>query len=148
MGGRKAAELFYDERKCNRHGVAPMRIQKTLFGEHTIQSLDGAQHCHRKKMFMSLLSPERQKKLIEIISGEWEITIDRWSQERKIVLYEEMKELLCRSACHWVGVRLQQDEVKKRTNALALLFKSQASLGLKHWGGRQSRKESEEWIAD
>ncbi|WP_419960768.1 hypothetical protein [Psychrobacillus sp. BM2] len=59
MSGEKAAKLFYDEEKFIRNGVAPKRLQKTLFGEEGVQTLDDEAHRHRKSMFMSLMTKSR-----------------------------------------------------------------------------------------
>ena len=56
IGGKEAAELFYDTSKFQRSGAIPKRIQKSLFGENAIQTMDGEAHRHRKAMFMSLMS--------------------------------------------------------------------------------------------
>lgn len=63
MGGEAAAELFYDTTKFKRAGAAPKRVQKTLFGEKGVQTLDGKEHEHRKEMFMSLMSPQQLEKM-------------------------------------------------------------------------------------
>lgn len=71
MGGKEAAEVFYDNEKFIRNGAAPKRVQKTLFGEKGVQTLDGEAHTHRKKMFMSLMTPEKLEELKNITTNQW-----------------------------------------------------------------------------
>lgn len=59
MTGPEAAELFYDTSRFMRRGATPGRIQKTLFGQGGVQSLDGDAHRRRKQLFMWLMAAER-----------------------------------------------------------------------------------------
>jgi len=146
MGGMEAAELFYDNDKFIRKGAAPNRIVQTLFGKHGVQALDGQVHMHRKGMFMALMSPEGIKSLTNIAGEQWEAVVSKWEAQKKVVLYEEVKELMCRIACQWADVPLKQDEVKRRTKDLSAMFESPAAIGPAHWLGRQARNRTEKWI--
>lgn len=147
MGGKEAAEVFYDPEKFKRKDAAPNRLMETLFGQNGVQALDGQAHQHRKEMFMSIMSPDGMKKLTDITKQQWELALDRWIQMDQVILYEEAQEILCRSACQWAGVPLQEDEVKGLTKELAAMFESVASVGPAHWLGRNARNRTEKWIA-
>ncbi len=71
MRGKEAAELFYESDRLQRNGAAPKRIQKTLFGENAIQTMDGSPHIHRKLLFMSLMTPPQQKVLANLVMDLW-----------------------------------------------------------------------------
>ena len=148
MGGKEAAEIFYDADKFYRNGVAPKRVQKTLFGVDGVQTLDEEAHTHRKKMFMSLMTPEKLDDLKQLTKKHWNLTTSKWEQMEKVVLYEESKEILCRTACEWAGVPLIEEEVKERAEQLGTLFESPTAIGPEHWKGRHSRKKVEEWIME
>src|SRR3546814_15154738 len=70
MTGPEAARLFYDQSRFTRHGAMIGRIQKTLLGKGGVQGLDNEAHRHRKKMFMSLMTPERIEGLMAVRSEE------------------------------------------------------------------------------
>ncbi|MCJ8008715.1 cytochrome P450 [Lederbergia wuyishanensis] len=146
MGGKEAAELFYDNEKFMRQGAAPNRVLQTLFGAKGVQTLDGTEHKHRKEMFMSLMSHERIEQLIILLRKEWESTVTRWEGMNEVVLYEEVKEILCRVACEWAGVPIQEDEIKSRSKEFGSLFESVAAIGPNHWLGRTARNNIEKWI--
>src|SRR5690606_10190120 len=55
LHGKEAASIFYDTERFQRKGATPKRIQKTLFGEGGVQTLDKEAHRHRKEAFMSLM---------------------------------------------------------------------------------------------
>ena len=148
MGGKQAAELFYDRDKFKRSGAAPKRVRQTLFGEKGVQTLDGKAHFHRKEMFMSLMSEEGIQRFVEMNREEWQNAVDSWVDKGEVVLYEEVKKLLCKSACRWAGVPLSDEEVDKRTDELSSLFESPAAIGPEHWVGRHGRNQTEKWIGE
>ena len=148
MGGKEAAEVFYDTEKFKRKNAAPNRVVQTLFGKNGVQALDGQTHKHRKDMFMSIMSPNELKKLTDITKKQWEIAVDKWEQMDKVILYEEVKEIMCRTACQWAGVPVQEKDVKRLTKNLGAMFESAASVGLNHLLGRHARNYEEIWIGE
>lgn len=148
MGGMEAAEIFYDTEKFRREGSAPNRLQQTLFGENAIQTKDGEAHRNRKEMFMSLMGPDNLNRLKEIVKEQWEIAAAKWEQKGQIIFYQEVQELLCRTACQWAGVPVQQDEIQNLTHDLEGMFESPAALGLDHWKGRNGRNRVEKWLKE
>lgn len=139
MTGAAAAEVFYSEDGLVRAGSMPKRIQRTLLGEKGIQGLDGEAHRHRKRMFMSLMASER----IEALENTTRDLLDRyardWQAAEKVVLYDEVREILTRAACAWSGVPLPEAEVKTRTAQMTALFQDAGAVGWKHWGARLAR---------
>ena len=148
MGGEEAAKLFYDNDKFIRTGAAPKRLQKTLFGVGGVQGLDEEEHRNRKGMFMSIMTPNHLERLNRLTQNYWDIKSREWEQKDQVVLYDESRELLCKLACEWAGVPLNEGEVKKRTEQLTKLFESASALGPEHWMGRHARKELEDWIGE
>ncbi len=65
-------------------------------------------------------------------------------KKEEIMLYQEVKTILCRTACHWVGIPLGENEVIPFTNDLAEMFESPADIGPPHWKGRYSRNKIEQ----
>lgn len=147
MSGREAARLFYNPGYFMRSGAAPVRIQKTLFGRGGVQVLDGEEHRHRKRMFMSLMTPEAIGRLGEIAAAEWSLRARRWGFMESVVLYEELQRLLTRAVCEWAGVPLAEPELEKRARQLTTLFDSAGSVGPGHWWSRLARKRAERWLA-
>lgn len=146
MVGKAAAEIFYDNEKFKRKGVAPNRVIQTLFGQNAVQTLDGASHENRKEMLMSVMTKVKLQSLTVIASKQWEAAVEKWQKKKKVVLYEEVQELLCRTACEWVGVPVEEDEIKRLSKDLASLFESAGATGPNHWFGRNARNRIEKWL--
>lgn len=148
MRGSEAAELFYDESKFQRSGAAPLPVRKTLFGEGGVQGLDDHEHRHRKAMFMQLRDHMSEATLRESFVRHLEAAAADWQTQGDIVLYDEIKIVLTRFVCEWVGVPLPEDEVHKRTEQLASLFELAGETNLKHFKAWRARSKAEDWIEE
>ena len=148
MVGEEAAKLFYDPERFQRNGAAPKRVQKTLFGENAIQSMDGQAHIHRKRLFMSLMTPLHQKRLADFVMKKMEASVDKWENSKTITLFNEMNEILCKTACDWAGVPLQESEIKKRAEDFSLMVDAFGAVGPRYWKGKTARSRAEKWIGE
>lgn len=146
MSGEEAAELFYDPEKFQRQGAAPKRIQQSLFGENGVQTLDGAVHRRRKEMFMSLMTPKHIQGLMDITKVQLQALLPAWEEKSKIILFNEMQEFLCRTACQWAGVPLNESEVRLRATDLGALVDAFGAVGPRFKRGKDARKRLEAWL--
>lgn len=146
MSGEDAAKIFYNPEFFYRNGATPKRVQKTLFGVGAIQSMDGDDHIHRKHLFMSLMTPSHQNQLAKLTMDQLEDSIKIWKEKEKIILFDEAKVILCKVACQWAGVSLNESEVKELSEDFSSMVNSFGSVGPRHWKGKKARTKSEEWI--
>lgn len=144
--GNDAAKIFYDSTHFIRHGVTPVRIQKSLFGENAVQGMDGGAHLHRKSLFNALTSQNNQNDLSKIVAKEWDSLISRWEQASEINILKESKEILCKSACLWAGISLNESEVKDKAEEFFSMVDAFGAIGPRHWKGRKARTKTEIWI--
>lgn len=146
LHGQQAAQVFYDPEKFVRKKAIPKPIQKTLLGENGVQTLDDAAHRHRKEMFMSLMTPQSIHQLNELVSQNWLSYLAKWEKMNQVVLFTEVQEIFCRSACAWAGVPLAEEEVKKRAQDFTAMVDAFGAVGLRHWRGRRARSRTEKWV--
>jgi fatty-acid peroxygenase len=66
----------------------------------------------------------------------------------EFVLYEEVKEMLCKVASQWSGVPILENEVKEWARDLGTMYESPVSVGPIHWFGRLARNLAEKWIEE
>lgn len=148
MSGRDATEIFYTPDNFKRENAAPNRVVQSLFGKNSVQTLDGEEHRNRKEMLMSIMSDERIDQLKEITKQFLEKTIDEWETKYEIILYDEMKEMLCKIACVWAGVLVEEEELRWLAKELSEMYESAASIGPTHWKGRNARNQVEKWMKE
>jgi fatty-acid peroxygenase len=148
MTGPAAAQLFYEQQHLCREGAMPKRIQKTLLGEGGVQSLDGAAHKHRKQMFLALMAADRIAQLQDIFGYLLAAEVEEWMKKPRVVLYDEMKTMLTKSACEWSGVPLPVAEVALRSHQLVALYEDAGAVAWRHWKARLARSRVERWAAE
>jgi fatty-acid peroxygenase len=148
LHGEEGSRLFYDNERFIRKGAAPKRVQKTLFGQRGVQTLDDAAHRHRKAMFMSLMGPESIEQLMDAQREQWRAAIRKWEKMDHLVLFNHTQEILCRAACQWTGVPLPEADVKKRTLDFVAMVDAFGAVGPRHWRGRVGRMRTESWISE
>lgn len=146
LSGPQAAALLYDRERFRRHGAAPEPVRATLFGKGGVQDLDDEAHRRRKQMFMSLMTPERVRSLAGLAMAQWEGAARQWTASSRVVLYDELQKVLCRSACAWAGLPLAEAHVPERTRDLASLFDESGVLPWGHLRARRARRRLERWI--
>ena len=146
MRGEEAARLFYDSERFERTGVAPSRLQETLFGRGGVQGLDGTSHRCRKGMFLALMSAERIAALVELSVTQWHRYASNWEGRDQVVLFDEACESLCRAVCAWTGIPLPESEVRSRTDDFVAMIDAGAAIGPRHWHGRLARNRAERWV--
>ncbi|WP_455539196.1 cytochrome P450 [Terrisporobacter sp.] len=146
--GRKAAKIFYNPKLFKRKGVAPKRIEKTLFGENAIQGKDGVKHLKRKLLFMDILSQENEEKVANLVREELMKSIDKWEHMDKIIMFREISKIITYVACNWVGIYISKEEADIRSKDFLRMIYSFATLGNKYRLGKEARNCTEKWIED
>ncbi len=129
-----------------RKGAIPLRIQKTLLGEGGVQTLDDSVHSHRKAMFMSLMTQESIRNLMDVMAQEWQNYIVQWEKMEQVVLFEQVQNIMCRATCSWAGIPLPSDQVRRRAQAYTARVDAFGAIGPRHLRGRIGRQETEHWM--
>lgn len=148
IGGREAAELFYNEELLKRAGAAPEPAKATLIGKVGVQQLDDEEHRNRKKLFLDLMSKERIDIWAKLVEKHLHIAAKRWIEEDSITFYHESQIVLTKAVCEWAGVPLPEKDVEKRTKQLVSMFESPVAVSHRHIQGRVGRKQAEKWVAE
>ncbi|MUL41006.1 cytochrome P450 [Streptomonospora sp. PA3] len=146
--GPQAAAVFQDQSHFSRRGAAPARITKTLFGRGGVQGLDGSAHRHRKRLFISLMAPDRVAELAALTEREFDRAALAWRDRGRVVLYDEFRGMLTRAVCAWAGVPLVTADARRRTAQLTALYDGAGRVGPRHWRSRLARRAADRWAAD
>ncbi len=133
MMGAEAAGIFYGGDRFTRVGAMPITVLKLLQDFQSVQLLDGAAHRHRKSMFLFLARPESVAALVKQVETQWQSKIAAWRECERIVLFDELREILCRAVCAWVGIPLSENDVRRRTRELSEMIEASGSIGPRNW---------------
>jgi fatty-acid peroxygenase len=148
MLGADAARIFYGGDRFTRRGAVPKPTLTLLQDKGSVQLLDGEPHRHRKRMFMSLMSPDAVARLATIAAEEWHARVERWKARDPVVLFPEIEEILGRAVCRWAGIALSEQEAHDRTRELSAMIEGAGSVGLRNLRGQLLRVRSELWARD
>jgi fatty-acid peroxygenase len=143
--GAQAARLFCSGDRFTRQGAFPKSVVRLLQDEGSVQTLDGAAHRHRKAMFLSTLQGEDPMDLEGIFERGWHAASLRWQQKERVVLHDEMEELLTRTSAAWSGVPMSERDVRLRTRELSAMVENAGTFGPSNWRARILRNRSELW---
>ena len=143
--GEEAAKIFYDGERFTRVGAIPPTQAKLLQDYGSVQGLDGEHHRHRKRMFTELLAPDEVVRLTASVAEEWIAKLPAWERQDRVVLFDELQEILCRGVCDWAGISMSERDVRKRTLELGEMIEAAGSLGPRNWRAQWLRSRCERW---
>lgn len=147
--GEKAAKQFYNPRNFKRRGAMPKLVLKTLFGKEGVQTLDGAEHHHRKAIFMDLMTPERMEEYHQIL--EQRLVHALAQQHGQFELFDLSKHVLFTTICEWSGINLSdksKEEIRQLANYQISMISGTVTSPIDHIKGVENRKKSEKWAQD
>lgn len=103
--GTEGVELFYDERRIKRHGAMPGIVQKTLFGQGSVHSLDGDEHRHRKATFVDIAYDDTHvARLTPLLHEEWQHELESWVHGGERTAYDAAIGAIGRAIMRWAGL--------------------------------------------
>ena len=146
--GEEAARMFYVPGRFTRNHAMPPTTLSLLQDKGSSLTLDGEEHARRKEMFMALMGPARLEQLVAIFEEEWQARLARWQTMPEVVLQTEAEYILCRSACRWVGITLDEGQAQQRTLELAAMIEGAGSIGPRNWKGQLLRQRTEHWAQE
>ncbi|PPA68842.1 cytochrome P450 [Jeotgalibacillus proteolyticus] len=146
MCGEEAAEVFYDPDKFKRKGALPKPLKMSLFGDGSLHALDGEDHRNRKRMFLSMFTPERVEDLKKIALEHLAAKVDVWEKSDQVIFFGEMQEILTRAGCEWAGFPLEEEEVHQRTEEIVAMIDSFGGSLSRFRDGKKARDSHEEWL--
>ncbi|CEA01934.1 fatty acid alpha hydroxylase [Pseudomonas saudimassiliensis] len=146
--GEEAARMFYVPGRFTRNHAMPPTTLSLLQDKGSSLTLDGEEHARRKEMFMALMGPARLEQLVAIFEEEWQARLARWQTMPEVVLQTEAEYILCRSACRWVGITLDEGQAAQRATELAAMIEGAGSIGPRNWKGQLLRQRTEHWAQE
>jgi len=146
--GEDAARMFYVPGRFTRNHAMPPTTLSLLQDKGSSLTLTGEAHARRKEMFMALMGPARLEQLVAIFEEEWQARLARWQSMPAVVLQTEAEYILCRSACRWVGITLDEGQATQRATELAAMVEGAGSIGPRNWKAQLLRQRTEHWAQE
>ncbi|TDC95489.1 cytochrome P450 [Saccharopolyspora aridisoli] len=144
--GPDAARFFYDEDHVQRRSAIPMPVQKTLFGQGAVHTLDGPEHRGRKKFFLSVLTHQAAAEVADAVGATWDEAVASWRRGQEVVLFDEASRVITRGVCETAGIPLADSEVTEVARDLVAMVDGFATPGPRHWQARRARRRREAWL--
>ncbi|MEW5422542.1 cytochrome P450 [Amorphus sp. 3PC139-8] len=148
MAGEKAARVFYEPGAFSRQGAMPQSVVKLLQDHGSVQTLDDAAHRVRKQMFLRMMTPTALEDLAICFSRRWAERSIQWEARERIVLFDEVRPILCATACDWSGIPSERYALEPLSDELSAMIEYVGTLGWQHWQARRGRRRAERWAAD
>ncbi|WP_142850052.1 cytochrome P450 [Telmatospirillum sp. J64-1] len=145
MSGEDAARVFYDGDRFTRQRAMPPTTLMLLQDLGSVQMLDGEDHRWRKRMFMSLMTPDSIRRLGELASEEARLSLKEWERKGEVVLHEEMQDILCRAVCRWAGLSMSLPESREKAREFGAMIDGAGAVGPRNWKGMRLRNRTERW---
>jgi fatty-acid peroxygenase len=143
--GADAARMFYQPGRFTRRGALPATTLKLLQDFGSVATLDGDMHRQRKAMLMGLFGPLERQRLVALADGEWRTRFATWPQQGRVAVHTEAQHVLCRAACAWAGIPLDDDEANRRTLEFSTMIAAAGSFGPRNWHAQLVRNRTEHW---
>jgi len=146
VAGEDASEMFFQPGRFTRVKALPPNALALLQDFGSVQLLDNEAHHWRKRMFMSLMTPERLQQLTAILKERWLARVNKLVDMGEVVLQLEAERLLCGAVCQWAGVTLTEAAVRQRADEFAAMIDGAGAVGPRHWRGMLLRRHTEVWV--
>lgn len=146
--GATATEFFYEGGRFSRDRSLPKSVLHSLQDEGSVQTLEGAEHHHRKAMFQSFMGAESMERLAGIFAEEWLTAAGQWGSVDSVVLQDEVAVVLTRTVCRWAGVPLAEHDAVPRAREFHAMIRRAGTFGLPNWVARAGRLRTEAWARD
>ncbi len=148
ISGEEAAQVFYEPDRFTRRAALPPTTLRLLPDKGSVSMLDGVDHRWRKQLFMSLMTPESINRLTDEMEDQWRGRLPSWEAAGRVVLHDEVQEILCRAVCAWAGVLLPDSDAGQRTREFRAMIDGSGAVGPRMWRGLLLRARTERWIKE
>jgi fatty-acid peroxygenase len=143
--GEDAVRMFYQPGRFTRRGALPPTTLALLQDFGSALVLDGDAHRQRKAMLMSLFGPHERQRLVGLAAAQWRAQFARWPQAAPVNVHRAAEAVLCRAACQWAGIPVDDDEARRRTAEFSAMIDAAGSAGPRGWRALLKRGRTEHW---
>lgn len=146
--GTDGVSAFYDSRRISRSGAMPPFVQRPLFGDGAVHTLDDNQHLVRKQQMADVAYTDTHvNRFADILESELNEMLDRWRSggEGEATVHVGTAVTYGRAAFRWAGIELAAEEADRRSLQMTQLLDGFGRFGPGHVRARINRIRLDRW---
>src|SRR5699024_1792304 len=105
---------------------------------------------HRKRMFLSMMTPERLEDMKRTVVEELDKKAQSWENKDRVIMLEEIQQVFGIAGMRWAGLPVDGEDVNKRVQELVDMVDfggaTLGKTGISFAEGMGSRKSHEKWL--
>ncbi|HET7736125.1 MAG TPA: cytochrome P450 [Nocardioidaceae bacterium] len=143
--GRPQVERFYDEAFIRREGALPSPLANLLFGKGAVHGKDGAEHRHRKGLFLDVLDDAA---VLAVTDRAEKCLRTAWDARHSFEPFDPFDVLVDAygaAALDWAGIALEDDDVLRVSRDLAAIVDGFGAQGIAGVRAALARRRCNAW---
>ncbi|MDR6176376.1 fatty-acid peroxygenase [Nocardioides zeae] len=151
LHGRKGVRFFYDESLVSRVGAVPPPVAGLIFGSGAMHGLDGAEHRHRKALFLDLLDraavAEVSAAAAHLLRHRLEHELARVGPDGEVTvdLFDVLVEVYGDTVLRWAGVPASDAQRLRLAHRMAAIVDGFGGAGTAYARGWRDRLVLDRW---
>ena len=146
--GTDGMSAFYDSQRISRSGAMPPFVQRPLFGDGAVHTLDDSQHHVRKQQMADVAYIETHvDRFAGILESELNEMLDRWRSggEDEATVHAGTAVTYGRAAFRCAGIELAAEEADRRSLQMTQLLYGFGRFGPGHVRARINKIRLDRW---
>lgn len=120
--GSRGAREFYDSTRVMRRGAVPALVSSLIFGRGAVHGMDGADHLHRKQMFLRILDDEAVARLVDTVRRDLDEEMATWELDQTVPVFDVLVQIYGAAALAWAGVEVDPHRARTISDDLAAIL--------------------------
>jgi fatty-acid peroxygenase len=119
LRGPEGVALFYNHDRVVRRGALPAALGNVVYGRGALHGLDGAEHRHRKRLFLDVTSPALVDDLADRVGQKWTAELDSWVRTGRGAVFPAAVRAIGEAVQEWSGAGDAPVVMRRRARDLA-----------------------------
>jgi fatty-acid peroxygenase len=145
VNGEAGARLFYDDSVTCRKDAVPRPLSSLLFGRGAVHGLDDDQHRRRKELFLRILAPEQEDRLVRLVGQRLDERAGGWPHRPPFPVFEELVRVYGGAVLDWAGTGCTGRSAEMVSRDLATILDGFGGAPMAYQRAWRARRRSEDW---
>lgn len=146
LRGAEGVDAFYDSSRVMRSGAMPPFIQRPLFGDGAVHTLDGEQHRVRKNQLADVAYTDNNvDHFASLVEEELAELLQQWRLGQHLNVHDGTSLAFGRAAFRWAGISMSREESDLRAFQMKQLLDGFGRFNAEHIKARFNRIRLDRW---